>query len=200
MLKYNTCAHARPGLRPFVPLDCKDHGPVFPVAPCCTRSVRYKMAEPRSYCSALPDRDRCESCPTFTDPDTLVHIQADTFRADIYLDRLCDMTIHNLKKLFRLAKKAQFENEAAIQSIRSYFDEVIPEAQETMRTAAKAYEDGWRKVDKPRSRNPKTVEQLRLNKELTVRFKQAHARYERLVASRKVFEETLFPDTKHPMN
>ena len=93
MLKYNACAHARLGLRPFVPLDCKDHDPVFPVSPCCTRSVQYKVAEPRSYISALPDRDRCESCPMFTDPDTLVHIQADTFRADIYLDRLCDMTI-----------------------------------------------------------------------------------------------------------
>ena len=72
MLKYNACAHARPGLRPFVPLDCKDHDPVFPVSPCCTRSVQYKVAEPRSYISALPDRDRCESCPMFTDPDTLV--------------------------------------------------------------------------------------------------------------------------------
>ena len=67
MLKYNACAHARPGLRPFVPLDCKDHDPVFPVSPCCTRSVQYKVAEPRSYISALPDRDRCESCPMFTD-------------------------------------------------------------------------------------------------------------------------------------
>lgn len=33
MLKYNACAHARPGLRPFVPLDCKDHDPVFPRVP-----------------------------------------------------------------------------------------------------------------------------------------------------------------------
>lgn len=106
MLKYNACAHARPGLRPFVPLDCKDHDPVFPVAPCCTRSVQYKVAEPRSYISALPDRDRCESCPMFTDPDTLVHVQADTFRADIYLDRLCDMTIPNTRKLFKLMHPA----------------------------------------------------------------------------------------------
>lgn len=127
-------------------------------------------------------------------------IRHGSFQAAVLYSALEHLPIHNLKKLFRLAKKAQFENEATIQSIRSYFDEVILEAQETMRTAAKAYEDGWRKVDKPRSRNPKTVEQLRLNKELTVRFKQAHARYERLVASRKVFEETLFPDTKHPMN
>ena len=69
-----------------------------------------------------------------------------------------------------------------------------------MRAAARAYENGWKKEDKPRSRNPKTVEQLRINKELTARFKQAHAHYERLAASRKVFEETPFPDTKHPMN
>ena len=116
-------------------------------------------------------------------------IQHGSFHAAVLYSALEHLPIHNLKKLFRLAKKAQFENEAA-----------IPEAQETMRAAARAYEDGWKKVDKPRSRNPKTVEQLRLNKELTVRFKQAHARYERLVASRKVFEETLFPDTKHPMN
>ena len=123
-----------------------------------------------------------------------------SFHAAVLYSALEHLPMHNLKKLFRLTQKAQFENEATIQSIRSYFDKVIPEAQETMRTAAKAYEDGWRKVDKPRSRNPKTVEQLRLNKELTVRFKQADARYERLVASRKVFEETLFPDTKHPLN
>lgn len=127
-------------------------------------------------------------------------IQHGSFHAAVLYSALEHPPIHNLKKLFRLAKKAQFENEDALQGIRSYFDTAIPEAQETMRAAAKAYEDGWRKVDKPRSRNPKTVEQLRLNKELTVRFKQAHARYERLVASRKVFEETLFPDTKHPMN
>lgn len=43
MLKYNACAHARLGLRPFVPLDCKDHDPVFPVSPCCTRSVLHPV-------------------------------------------------------------------------------------------------------------------------------------------------------------
>lgn len=127
-------------------------------------------------------------------------IQHGSFRAAVLYSALEHLPMHNLKKLFRLAKTAQLENEAAIQSIRSHFDEVIPEAQENMRTAAKAYGDGWKKVDNPRSRNPKTVEQLRINKELTARFKQAHARYERLVAARKVFEETLFPDTKHPKN
>ena len=109
MLKYNACAHTQPLLRPFVPLDRKDHDPVFPVSPCCTRSVQYKVAEPRSYISALPDRDCCEDCPLFTDPDTLVHIQADTFRADIYLDRLCDLTITNTRKLFKLIHLWDFD-------------------------------------------------------------------------------------------
>lgn len=127
-------------------------------------------------------------------------IQHGSFHAAILFSALEHLPLRKLKKLLLLAKKSPFENEAAIQSIRSYFDTAIPEAQEAMRAAARAYENGWKKVDKPRSRNPKTVEQLRINKELTARFKQAHAHYERLVASRKVFEETLFPDTKHPMN
>ena len=54
-------------------------------------------------------------------------------------------------------------------------------------------------MDKPRSRRPTVVEQLRKNKELTAAFKKAHARYERLVSVRKVFNEILAPDTKHPM-
>ena len=55
MLKYNTCAHARPRLHPFTPVDFKDHDPVYPVAPCCKKAVSYKVAEPRSYISAIPD-------------------------------------------------------------------------------------------------------------------------------------------------
>ena len=138
MLKYNTCAHARPGLRPFVPLDCKDHDPVFPVSPCCTRSVQYKVAEPRSYISALPYRDRCESCPMFTDPDTLVHIQADTFRADIYLDRLCDMTIPNTRKLFKLMHRWDFDNRQAIDRLTAHLEQAIQESEDAWKLAPRS--------------------------------------------------------------
>lgn len=66
-------------------------------------------------------------------------IQHGSFHAAVLYSALEHLPIRNLKKLFRLAKKAQFENEAAIQGIRSYFDTTIPEAQETMRAAARAY-------------------------------------------------------------
>ena len=166
MLKYNTCAHARPGLRPFVPLDCKDHDPVFPVSPCCTRSVQYKVAEPRSYISALPDRDRCESCPLFTDPDTLVHIQADTFRADIYLDRLCDLTITNTRKLFKLMHRWDFDNRQAIDRLTAYLEQAIQESEDAWKLASREFTDGWRKVSTPKSRHPAVVETLK-NKHFT---------------------------------
>lgn len=169
MLKYNTCAHARPGLRPFVPLDCKDHDPVFPVSPCCTRSVQYKVAEPRSYISALPDRDRCESCPLFTDPDTLVHIQADTFRADIYLDRLCDLTITNTRKLFKLMHRWDFD---------------------AWKLASREFTDGWRKVSNPKSRHPAVVETLKNNNRLTRKVKAAKARHERWVKIKALWADT----------
>lgn len=181
MLKYNTCAHARPGLRPFVPLDCKDHDPVFPVSPCCTRSVQYKVAEPRSYISALPDRDRCESCPLFTDPDTLVHIQADTFRADIYLDRLCDLTITNTRKLFKLMHRWDFDNRQAIDRLTAHLEQAIQESEDAWKLASREFTDGWRKVSNPKSRHPAVVETLKNNNRLTRKVKAAKARHERWV-------------------
>lgn len=117
MPKYNTCAHARPGLHPFTPIDLKDHDPVFPVAPCCKRAVSYKVAEPRSYLSAIPDRDRCESCPMFTDPGKLITVRSGDFRADIYLDRLLDLPVTNLRKLIKLILSDTWTNEAAIERL-----------------------------------------------------------------------------------
>lgn len=190
MLKYNACAHARPGLRPFVPLDCKDHDPVFPVSPCCTRSVQYKVAEPRSYISALPDRDRCESCPMFTDPDTLVHIQADTFRADIYLDRLCDMTISNTRKLFKLMHRWDFDNRQAIDRLTAHLEQAIQESEDAWKLASREFTDGWRKVSNPKSRHPAVVETLKNNNRLTRKVKAAKARHERWVKIKAIWADT----------
>ena len=126
-----------------------------------------------------------------------VTIRYRSFRADIYLTALETLPLRNLKKLFKLAGQGPRTNEAAINTIRLHLNEIIPEAQAAVKSAALNYENGWRKVDKPRSRRPEVVEQLRKNKELTRAFKKAHARYERLVSTRKVFDEILAPDTKH---
>lgn len=189
MLKYNTCAHARPGLHPFTPVDLKDHDPVYPVAPCCKKAVSYKVAEPRSYISAIPDRDRCESCPMFTDPDTLISMQADTFHADIYMDRLIDLPVTNIRKLFKMLYLYRWENERAIDSLVPYLAGAVQESKDAWKQASADYVDGWHKVDNPKSRHPAVVEILKNNNRLTRKVKAAKAQHERWAKIQSIWAE-----------
>ena len=154
MLKYNTCAHARPRMHPFIPVDVRDHDPVYPVASCCKKAVSYKVAEPRSYLSAIRDREVCENCPMFTDPDTLISMQADTFHADIYMDRLIDLPVTNIRKLFKLLHRYRWENERAIDSLVPYLAQAVQESKDAWKQASADYVHGWRKVDTPKEPPP----------------------------------------------
>lgn len=190
MLKYNTCAHARPRMHPFVPVDVRDRDPVYPVAPCCKRAVSYKVAEPRSYLSAIPDREVCENCPMFTDPDTLISMQADTFHADIYMDRLIDLPVTNIRKLFKLLHLYRWENERAIDSLVPYLAQAVQESKDAWKLASREFTDGWRKVSNPKSRHPAVVETLKNNNRLTRKVKAAKARHERWVKIKALWADT----------
>lgn len=197
MPKYNTCAHARPGLHPFTPIDLKDHDPVFPVAPCCKRAVSYKVAEPRSYLSAIPDRDRCESCPMFTDPGKLITVRSGDFRADIYLDRLLDLPVTNLRKLIKLILSDTWTNEAAIERLTAHLESAVEESKQAWKLASKDYVDGYEATDYLKSYCSKKqlAEITKNNKRLAARVKSAKALHERWL---KI--QTIWNDTKHPMN
>lgn len=197
MPKYNTCAHARPGLHPFAPIDLKDHDPVFPVAPCCKRAVSYKVAEPRSYLSAIPDRDRCESCPMFTDPGKLITVRSGDFRADIYLDRLLDLPVTNLHKLIKLILSDTWTNEAAIERLTAHLESAVEESKQAWKLASKDYVDGYEATDYLKSYCSKKqlAEITKNNKRLAARVKSAKALHGRWL---KI--QTIWNDTKHPMN
>lgn len=197
MPKYNTCAHARPGLHPFTPIDLKDHDPVFPVAPCCKRAVSYKVAEPRSYLSAIPDRDRCESCPMFTDPGKLITVRSGDFRADIYLDRLLDLPVTNLRKLIKLILSDTWTNEAAIERLTAHLESAVEESKQAWKLASKDYMDGYEATDYLKSYCSKKqlAEITKNNKRLAARVKSAKALHGRWL---KI--QTIWNDTKHPMN
>lgn len=197
MPKYNTCAHARPGLHPFTPIDLKDHDPVFPVAPCCKRAVSYKVAEPRSYLSAIPDRDRCESCPMFTDPGKLITVRSGDFRADIYLDRLLDLPVTNLRKLIKLILSDTWTNEAAIERLTARLESAVEESKQAWKLASKDYVDGYEATDYLKSYCSKKqlAEITKNNKRLAARVKSAKALHGRWL---KI--QTIWNDTKHPMN
>lgn len=190
MLKYNTCAHARPRMHPFVPVDVRDRDPVYPVAPCCKRAVSYKVAEPRSYLSAIPGREVCENCPMFTDPDTLISMQADTFHADIYMDRLIDLPVTNIRKLFKLMHRWDFDNRQAIDRLTAHLEQAIQESEDAWKLASREFTDGWRKVSNPKSRHPAVVETLKNNNRLTRKVKAAKARHERWVKIKALWADT----------
>lgn len=189
MLKYNTCAHARPRMHPFFPVDDRDHDPVYPVASCCKKAVSYKVAEPRSYLSAIRDREVCENCPMFTDPDTLISIQADTFHADIYMDRLIDLPVTNIRKLFKLLHLYRWENERAIDLLVPYLAQAVQESKDAWKQASADYVHGWRNVDTPKSRHPAVVETLKNNGHLTRQLKAAKARHERWAKIQSIWAE-----------
>lgn len=189
MLKYDTCTHARPRMHPFVPVDDRDHDLVYPVASCCKKAVSYKVAEPRSYLSAIRDREVCENCPMFTDPDTLISMQADTFHADIYMDRLIDLPVTNIRKLFKLLHLYRWENERAIDSLVPYLAQAVQESKDAWKQASADCVHGWRKVDTPKSRHPAVVETLKNNGRLTRQLKAAKARHERWAKIQSIWAE-----------
>ena len=133
------------------------------------------MAEPRSYLSAIPDREVCENCPLFTDPDTLISMQADTFHADIYMDRLIDLPVTNIRKLFKL--------------LHLYRWEAVQESKDAWKQASADYVHGWRKVDNPKSRYPAVVKTLKNNGRLTRQLKAAKARHERWAKIQSIWAE-----------
>lgn len=200
MLKYNTCAHARPRLHPFTPADLKDHDPVYPVAPCCKKAVSYKVAEPRSYISAIPDRDRCESCPMFTDPDTLISMQADTFHADIYMDRLLDLPVTNIRKLIKLILSDTWANAEAVERLTAYLENIVEESKQAWKLAFQEYVDNYRSTTYLKSYLPKkeVAEITKNNKRLTRKVRAAKARHDRWAKIQSIWADAR--DTKHPMN
>lgn len=190
MLKYNTCAHARPRLHPFTPVDLKDHDPVYPVAPCCKKAVSYKVAEPRSYISAIPDRDRCESCPMFTDPDKLITVRSGNFRADIYLDRLLDLPVTNIRKLIKLI----------LSELTAYLENIVEESKQAWKLASQEYVDNYRSTTYLKSYLPKkeVAEITKNNKRLTRKVRAAKARHDRWAKIQSIWADAR--DTKHPKN
>ena len=198
MSKYNTCAHARPNLQPFIPLGFEDGEQVFPAAPWCKKSVPYKVAEPNSYISAIRDRELCEACPLFTAPDKLITVRSGDFWADIYLDRLLDLPVTNIRKLIKLILSDTWANAETIKRLTAYLEQSAQESKEAWKLASKDYMDGWRNVTNPRSRHPAVVEITKNNNRLTRKVKAAKAQYERWVKIKSIWADAY--NTKRPEN
>lgn len=129
-----------------------------------------------------------------------VYFRADTFRATIYLPRLHELTITNIRKLLRLVFCYDWENEEAIRDTALFLEDIVPESKQAWTAASVRYQQEWRLIEKRTTvrRTRKDIERdaaIRAhNDELTRAVKKAKRQYERWV---KI--QALWNDTKHKM-
>ena len=68
-----------------------------------------------------------------------VHFRADTFRATIYLPRLHELTITNIRKLLRLVFCYDWENEEAILTTELYIQNAVEDSLQAWKEKSQEY-------------------------------------------------------------
>lgn len=179
---FESCALSCPGAWPVE----EDGEKYYPVTSWCQYASYYDKMQVLK-CG----KDTCKTCPKYTDRSKTVHIQAGSFRADLFLDRLTDMPVPNLRKLFKLTLSYDWDNEDAIRTMEAHLDAAVKESKQAWADASAAYKDGYRLVkwpymDPATDVKKATAENARLAREV----KQAKARHERWVKCLEVWNDT----------
>ena len=121
-----------------------------------------------------------------------VHFRADTFRATIYLPRLHELTITNIRKLLRLVFCYDWENEEAIQTTELYIPNAVEDSLQAWKEKSQEYAHGWRNLKGPFAPRLTKEEKLKVTREnnrLTAAVKEAKRTHEKWVKINSVFHE-----------
>ena len=114
----------------------------------------------------------------------------DDFHADIYLNKLLDLPITNIRKLTKLILSDARTNEEAIDPLASYLEQAVQESKDAWELASKDYVDGWCTVNNPKSRRRAVVETLKNNNRLTRKVKAAKAVHKHWLKIQTIWNET----------
>lgn len=118
-----------------------------------------------------------------------VMFRQDTCTVALHLEKLCELPVANVRKLFAMMLSEPWNNEDAIQQTGAFLNEIVPESKELWHLASIEFQNGWRLVRNKRSRAPDVVEKLNRNKQLTRAVKRAKAQYERWEKIRSLWAE-----------
>lgn len=118
-----------------------------------------------------------------------VTFRQDTCTVALHLEKLCELPVANVRKLFAMMLSEPWNNEGAIQQTCIFLNEIVPESKELWHLASIEFQNGWRLVRNKRSRAPDVVEKLNRNKQLTRAVKRAKAQYERWEKIRSLWAE-----------
>ncbi len=128
--------------------------------------------------------------------DTLT-IRQDTCTITLYLPKLTDLPLKNIRKLFAMVLSEPLTNENAIQTLGPCLEEMVATSKADRNEASRIYQREWRLIEKPtRRRTRKEIQETAKikahNAELTKQLKHTKAQHERWVKL-----QALWNDTKH---
>jgi len=120
--------------------------------------------------------------------DTII-ISADKFCASIFLDKLPELLIPQLRKIFTLMHQFYHENQEAVQTMNDYISEAAPTAKTDLARAICEYQTGF--VNPERIGSPKAAKDARVkNRKLSRAVGSAKRRYERWLKIQAAWNRT----------
>lgn len=98
-----------------------------------------------------------------------IEIREETFRASIPLDRLTNYPVGQLRTLFKMMLKNDFEevNREALLVLNEWLPRELETAKAAWGQACKEYADGWKSISCPRRQTPEIKAQKAINRRLT---------------------------------
>lgn len=119
----------------------------------------------------------------------LITFRQDTCTVNLLLEKLCELPLANVRKLYAMMLSEPDRNAEAAATLSEYLETAIADSKAAWAQASKAYTDGWRLVPNKRSRTPAAVETLTRNKQLTRAVRRTKAQYERWVKLKTLWAE-----------
>lgn len=178
---YHLCKQALPEVPAFYNGDIK----YFPVTPFC-KCAKAVYEDDKNHRIAMSEEKRAThcgiTCPMFTDKTRMIRVSNRDFRAEIYLDRLADLSMENTRKLFKLIFTAEQENQEAIALLGEYIEQKIEESKKIWRQFSINFTDGWRDTKSPWTSylSPQARKKAEAqNRKLTAAVKSAKAKHDR---------------------
>lgn len=120
-----------------------------------------------------------------------IQIRSGSFYAELYPDQLGALPRSNYRKLLRLMRRAQWENQAALDSLGVYLRDQVRDRWAAQEIASLNCANGWKYVANKRSREKADLDILRENRRLKAALKRAKGAYDTAVALQTIYEKEI---------
>lgn len=108
---------------------------------------------------------------------------------EVKLDKIQDLPNANFRRILKIARSNPEENAAGLEQLREYLEAAVETSKKDWIEAGRTFSNEWRYVENKRSRDPKTVEILKRNKELKQVCARARSLNTRLMSLLNIFNE-----------